>query len=99
MPRIQLAPEVLEDFDRFFDHQVKHGIPDSPERISEIIEAIELLAHSPVIGRRVKGGMRELVIGQASHGYVVLYRYVSDVDTVFVLAMRSQRESGYKRSR
>lgn len=99
MPRIQLAPEVLDDFDRFFDHQAKHGIPDTPERIGEIIEAIQLLAHSPLIGRKAKGGKRELVIGQASRGYVALYRYVSDVDTVFVLAIRSQRESGYKQSR
>jgi plasmid stabilization system protein ParE len=99
MPRIQLAPEVLDDFDRFFDHLAKHGIPDTPERIGEIIEAIQLLAHSPLIGRKAKGGKRELVIGQASRGYVALYRYVSDVDTVFVLAIRNQRESGYKRSR
>lgn len=99
MPRIQLAPEVLDDFDRFFDHHAKHGIPDMPQRIGEIIEAIQVLAHSPLIGRKAKGGKRELVIGQASRGYVALYRYVSDVDTVFVLAIRSQRESGYKRSR
>jgi toxin ParE1/3/4 len=99
MPRIQLAPEVLDDFDRFFDHQAKHGIQDTPERIAEIIEAIQVLAHSPLIGRKAKGGKRELVIGQASRGYVALYRYISDVDTVFVLAIRSQRESGYKASR
>lgn len=99
MPRIQLAPEVLDDFDRFFDHQAQHGITDTPQRIAEIIEAVQLLAHSPLIGRKAKGGKRELVIGQASRGYVALYRYVADVDAVFVLAVRSQRESGYRRSR
>ena len=99
MPRIQLAPDVLDDFDRFFDHQARHGIQDTPERIAEIIEAIQLLAHSPLIGRKAKGGKRELVVGRASRGDVALYRYVPDVDTVFVLAIRSQREAGYKRSR
>lgn len=99
MPRIELAREVLDDFDRFFDHQARHGIEDTPQRISEIIEAIQVLAHSPLIGRKAKGGKRELVIGERSRGYVALYRHVSDVDTVFVLAIRSQRESGYKRSR
>ena len=99
MPRIQLAPEVLDDFDRFFDHQARHGTQDTPERIAEIIEAIQLLAHSPLIGRKAKGGKRELVVGRASRGDVALYRYVPDVDTVFVLAIRSQREAGYKRSR
>lgn len=99
MPRIELAPEVLDDFDRFFDHQALHGIQDTPARIGEIIEAVQLLSHSPLIGRKARGGKRELVIGQASRGVVALYRYVSNVDTVFVLAIRSQRESGYKRSR
>jgi len=99
MPRIELAAEVFDDFDRFFDHQALHGVEDTPERIAEIIEAIQILAHSPLIGRKAKGGKRELVIGQESRGYVALYRYVSDIDTVFVLAIRAQRESGYKRSR
>ena len=99
MPRIELAQEVLDDFDRFFKHQSKHGIEDTPQRIAEIIEAIQVLSHSPLIGRKARGGKRELVIGEESRGYVALYRYVSDVDTVFVLAVRSQRESGYKRSR
>jgi len=99
MARIELAPEVLDDFDRFFDHQAQFGIADTPERIGEIVQAIQILAHSPLIGRKVKGGKRELVIGQGSRGYVALYRYVTDIDTVFVLAFRSQREVGYKRER
>jgi len=51
------------------------------------------------IGRPVRGGKRELVIGQASRGYVALYRYVAGVETVFVLALRAQREAGYKARR
>jgi toxin ParE1/3/4 len=39
------------------------------------------------------------VIGQGSRGYVALYRFVADIDAVFVLAIRSQRERGYKRKR
>jgi toxin ParE1/3/4 len=99
MPRIELAAEVSDYFDRFFDHQAMHGVEDTPERIAEIIEAIQILAHSPLIGHKAKGGKRELVIGQESRGYVALYRYVSDIDAVFFLAIRAQRESGYKRSR
>jgi hypothetical protein len=38
----------------------------------------------------------ELVIGRASRGYGALYRYVAAIDTVFVLALRAQREDGYK---
>ena len=99
MGRIELAPEVLQDFDRLFDHLAEFGVDDAPERIGEIVQAIQILAHSPYIGRKVRGGKRELVIGRDSRGYVALYRYVPDIETVFVLAVRSQRESGFKRKR
>jgi toxin ParE1/3/4 len=99
VPGIELAPEVLDDFDRFFDHQTQHEIDDTPDRIADIIAAIQILAHSPLIGWRVAGGKRELVIGERSRGHVALYRFVPQVDTVFILAIRSQRERGYKQSR
>jgi len=99
LARIELAPEVLDDFDRFFDHLAQFEVNDAAQRIREIVEAVQILSHSPLIGRPVKGGKRELVIGRDSRGYVALYRYVADIDTVLVLAVRSQRESGYKRER
>ena len=99
MARIELAPEVLLDFDRFFDHMADRGTKDAAERIGEVIEAIQILARSPRIGRMVREGKRELVIGRESRGYVALYRHVPDIDTVFVLAVRSQRESGFKKKR
>jgi len=51
-----------------------------------------------LIGRPVHEDKRELVIGRRSRGYVALYRYVAKIDTVFVLALRSQREAGYTRT-
>jgi len=35
------------------------------------------------------------VIGRRAHGYLALYRYVAELDTVFILAVRSQREAGF----
>jgi plasmid stabilization system protein ParE len=93
---VELAPEVLDDFDRFLTHMAQYEIEDGPARIAEIMQAIDVLTHSPLIGRPVKSGKRELVIGRGSRGYLALYRYVARIDTVFVLAIRSQRESGYK---
>jgi toxin ParE1/3/4 len=98
MARIELAPGVIDDFDRFFDHMAGFEVRDASARIGEIVQAIQILTHSPLIGRPVKGGKRELVIGRDSHGYAALYRFVASIDTVFVLAIRSQREPGYKRS-
>jgi len=96
MARVELAPDVLEDFDRFLDHMTRFEVADAPARIGDIVQAIQILAHSPLIGRPVQGGKRELVIGRESRGYIALYRFVPGIDTVFVLAIRSQREAGYK---
>ena len=97
MSRIELAPEVLDDFDRFFDHIAQFEASNAPQRVGEIVDAIDILTHSPLIGRPLPGGARELVIGRGSRGYVAVYRYVPAIDTVFVLAVRAQREAGYKR--
>jgi toxin ParE1/3/4 len=95
MPRIALLPEVAEDFDRILAHLFEHQASEPEARISEILAAIAVLEHSPSIGRLAKRGMRELVVGQETHGYLVLYRHDAVLDTVFVLAVGSQREAGY----
>ena len=41
-------------------------------RISEVVEAIQKLAHSSQIGRNVKDGEREMVTGRNAHSYVAL---------------------------
>jgi toxin ParE1/3/4 len=95
MSRIQLAPEVVDDFDRILDHLARHQVENPAVRIREIIEAINVLEHNPLIGRPVNNDKRELVIGQHSRGYIALYRYVVKADIVFILAVRSQLEAGY----
>ena len=97
MSRIEVAPEVGDDFDRIFDHLARHDLENAPARIGEIIQAFNVLESNPLIGRPTAGNMRELIIGRGSRGYVALYRYVAPLDTVFVLAVRSQREAGYRR--
>ena len=97
MARVELAPEIFDDFNRFLDHMARFEVEEAPARIGEIVQAIQILTHSPLIGRPVRGGKRELVIGRDSHGFIALYRFVASINTVVVLAIRSQRESGYKR--
>ena len=50
---------------------------------------------SPRIGRPTDGGKRELIISTGASGYIALYQYVPELDTVFVLAIRSPRDAGY----
>ena len=95
MARVELAPEVGEDFERILDYQVQHHAANAAEPIVEIMRAIDVLAYNPMIGRPVSNGKRELVIGRRGRGFVALYRYVEEIDAVFVLAVRSQHEAGY----
>ena len=95
MTRIELAPEVAEDFERILEHLASQEVEHPELRIGEISEALDVLESNPLIGRPAANGKRELVIGRRSHGYLALYRYVAAIDTVFVLGVRSQREAGY----
>ncbi len=96
MTRIVFAPEVAEDFERFFEHIAAHDPADAPVRLAAVEQAIDVLGPSPAIGRPMGRGLRELVIGRGAQGYVALYRWLPAVDTVFVLALRAQREAGYR---
>lgn len=97
MARVEFAAEVAEDFDRIFDHLAQHDVQSAPSRIQDIIAATDVLERNPLIGRRAGTHNRELVIGRRLHGYVALYRYSPELDTVFIVAIRSQSEAGYAR--
>ncbi len=98
MSRIELAPEVGDDFDRILEHLFQHQVADAPSRIEDIMRAIDVLERNPLIGRLVRADLRELVIGRRARGYVALYRYIAELDMVFVLAVRGQKEAGYTRT-
>ena len=102
MTRIELLPGVVDDLDRIFDHLHAHAVPDAMAHIEGIISALDILASHPRIGRRsgtaTARDHRELVIGRGARGYVALYQYVEELNTVFVFALRAQREAGYKPS-
>lgn len=97
MARVELAEQVSADIERILDYMIGQKIPGAASRIEELMHAISVLEHSPLIGRPGKGDKRELVIGKRTQGYVALYRYVAEIDMVFVLSVRSQREAGFSR--
>jgi plasmid stabilization system protein ParE len=98
MAQIELAEEIAEDFERIVDHLMAYEVSDASDRLDEILNALDVLERNPLIGRLLRNELRELVIGRRSRGYVALYRYVPELETVFVLAIRSQQESGYRDS-
>ena len=94
MSRIEIAPEVADDLELILDHLLQFEIVDARARLGDIFTAIDVLAHNPLIGRIVRADLRELIIGRGARGYVALYKYVTELDTVFVLAIRGQKEAG-----
>ena len=97
MSQSVLAARVKDDFERIFDFLFEHAPEFAAGRIEAIIAAVDILETSPLIGRPVAFGQRELVIATGSRGYLALYRYDPLLDTAFVLAVRSQRERDYRR--
>ena len=93
--KLELAPEITEDFDRIFEHFSQYSPDTTPERISVIIDGLELLTRHPLIGHVIDGDLRELVLGTKNRGYLALYKYSAELEIVFILAIRNQREAGY----
>ena len=95
MSRIELAPEISEDFARILDHQARHQVEQPQARSREIIEALDVLEHNPLIGRPLAKGKRELVIGRRWRVFIALFSFLASPDFVLLLALRCDREAGY----
>jgi toxin ParE1/3/4 len=95
MTTVVIAAQVDRDFERILTHLSAHDASDPIARIEDIVAAVNVLASNPWIGRRVDAGRRELVVGRDRHGYLALYAYDPFKDEVVILAIRSQKESGY----
>lgn len=97
MARVEFLPGVYEDLRRVVDHLEQHEAGHVQGRLGELVSAFDVLTDNPLIGRPVGEDQIELVIGCGSRGHVALYQYVAMLDTVFVLAVRAQREGDYAR--
>jgi len=95
--RVLVTPRARADVERIFDFQFSLAPQDATARIEVLLSAIRGLCDRPNAGRPATVGLRELIISAAGGGYLALYRYDEVLDTVHVLALRSQRERGYKR--
>jgi plasmid stabilization system protein ParE len=60
-----------------------------------IRSAVAMLGAHPLLGKRVRGDIRELVISHGTTGYIALYRFLVPQDEVRILALRRQREIGF----
>jgi plasmid stabilization system protein ParE len=72
------------------------GDPGSAAKATAAIRSgAESLAAHPLVGRRVEGELRELIVSQGATGYFALYRFLIAEDEVRVLTLISQRDLGF----
>ncbi len=96
MTELVYTEHALADLERLGDFLVETDPQAAQDTVKLIFEALEILVQHPEIGRKVHFGQRELVISRGRTGYLALYRFLPHLDRVLVLALRHQRESGYK---
>jgi plasmid stabilization system protein ParE len=93
---VYFSARALADLDRLFDFIAEHDSASAGRAAQRIADATRFLRDHPLIGRPVRGDIRELVISIGRTGYVALYRLRNGVTTVNILAIRHQREAGYR---
>ena len=95
MATVVYSARSLANLERAFQF-LREDNPKAPlEAVTAIQTAVDALAAHPLLGRRVRGDIRELVISYGHTGYVALYRFVVGRDEVRILAIRHQREVGF----
>lgn len=96
MATVVYSGSSLKQIERAFQF-IRRENPDAAiGAVKAIRSAVENLAAHPLIGRRVEGETRELVISYGQTGYIALYRFVVQLDQVRILALRHQHEVGYR---
>ena len=94
---ILVDPGALVDFEQIFAFHLEFDEQWALGVIETIRRAIMILDEHPRIGRPVgTGELRELVISVGKTGSLALYQYEELDDLVRVLAIRHQREGGYR---
>jgi len=97
VPDVVYSATAIANLERAFEFLAGHDPAVARRAATAIRSAVEPLAEHPLVGRRVQGELRELVISFGRTGYVALYRFVPARNQVRILAIRHQRELGYPR--
>ena len=96
MAQVVYSARSLIHIERAFQFLRDKNPAVARDAVVAIQSAVDSLAGHPLIGRRIEGDLRELVISYGQSGYVALYRLVVSQDEVRLLAIRHQRELGFQ---
>ncbi len=75
MATVRLSPRAVGDLERIFEFIAERDPALALAAVTDLREAVRILARHPLIGRRVDKHRRELVISKGRTGYVALYRF------------------------
>ena len=95
---IVFAEEALADLERIFEFTFERDPAAALDHIAKVRSAVMILEGHPQIGRPAADGssLRELIISGGKSGYLALYEYSAAEDLIRILAVRHQREAGYR---
>ncbi|MSP95633.1 MAG: type II toxin-antitoxin system RelE/ParE family toxin [Betaproteobacteria bacterium] len=96
MAQVIFSQEALADLERLGEFLLEQAPGSAADILTRVTGAIEILADHPLIGRRVEGELRELVISRGNSGYLALYCFDVVGEIVRLLRIRHQREAGYR---
>lgn len=90
--------EALDDLERIFEFNFERDPATALGHIDKVRSAVLILDAHPEIGRPLGRGstLRELVISHGKTGYIALYEYSPVEKLVRIVAIRHQREAGYR---
>ena len=97
MPRVVITGRAALGLNRCGDFLLKKDTQAFGRASLSIIKHLEHLQTNPNMGRPRPGQseLRELIIPFGDSGYIALYSYDTDSETVYIHAFRHQRESDY----
>ncbi len=95
MASIVYSARALRHLERVFESYAQTDPAGALAAATAIRSGVELLNAHPLVGRRFRGNLRELVISYGKSGYVALYRYRPQRQRVEILAIKHQRELDY----
>ncbi len=95
MATVVYLARALDHIERAFQFLRDKNAEAALNAVTAIQSAIDNLAAHPLVGRRIEGELRELIISYGHAGHIALYRFVISTDQVRILALRHQREVGF----
>ncbi len=96
MSQIIYSESALGDLERIAEYLLAVDLASAPAVMNDLTAAVQMLSSHPLIGRRVVGEIRELVVSRGRTGYLALYRFDAAFDAVRILRLRHQAEAGYR---